>query len=313
MRFYCILFFLLGAPAVFAQKKNPKDSIPDGWRSGGVIALLFNQSAFNAEWQGGGTSNIAGSLNASYDLNYKKKSFSWDTKVIVDYGQTKIKDQAFSRKTSDRFEINSTVGSRIKNTNWNYSVFINFTTQLGKGFVFFEKEVFDDQGELIEEVPARREVTRFFSPAYLQGGPGFLWKKSNNYKINIAPASARLIMVNKMFTRVDRSDPEALAAYTPYFGVEANESLRFELGASMRAYAKFELMENILMENILSLYSDYIESPENVDVDYTLNLALTVNKFVTANFTFQAIYDDNAVNGLQVREVIGLGFKYTIP
>lgn len=295
--------------SLFAQKKKPKDSIPQGWKKGGLVAFLFNQSAFNAEWQGGSTSNISGSISASYDINYNRKSLIWDTKFNADFGLTKIKDQTFSRKTTDRLELNSTISSKINETFWNYSGFVNFTTQLGKGFVFFDREVRDDDGELIEVVPDRREASRFFSPAYLQGGPGFLWKKNDNYKVNIAPATARLIIVDEKFTRVDLDEEGALEAYTPYFGVAANETLRFELGASVRAYAKFPLMENIVMENILSLYGDYIENPQNVDIDYAMNIVLTVNKYVTANFAFQTIYDDNAINGLQVREVIGLGFK----
>lgn len=310
--FLLTLAFCNLTTSLFAQEKKTTDSIPQGWKKGGVIAVLFNQSAFNAEWQGGGTSNIAGSITTSYDLNYKRNAFSWDTKLIADFGLTKIKDQTFTRKTTDRLEINSTVGSQIKETHWNYSAFINFRTQVGKGYEFFDREIRDEAGELIEVVPDRREVTRFFSPAYIQGGPGFLWKKSDNYKINIAPASARVILVNGKFTRVDLDEEGALEAYTPYFGVDANETVRFELGAAVRAYAKFSLMENIVMENILSLYSDYIENPQNVDVDYTMNIALTVNKYVTANFAFQGIYDDNAINGLQIREVLGLGFKYAL-
>ncbi|MFT5751148.1 MAG: hypothetical protein ACI828_001144 [Flavobacteriales bacterium] len=308
-----ILTFICLNTSLFAQKKEkPKDSIAQGWKKGGVIAFLFNQSAFNDQWQGGSTSNISGSLSTAYNLNYNQKSFAWDTKFNADFGLTKIKDQVFPRKTTDRLELNSTISSKIKETYWNYSVFVNFSTQLGKGFIFFDREIKDDDGELIEIVPSRTEVTRFFSPAYLQGGPGFLWKESDNYKINIAPATSRLIIVNKMFTRVNLQEEAALEAYTPYFGVAANETVRFELGAAVRAYAKFPLMENIVIENTLSLYSDYIENPQNVDVDYTMNIALTVNKYVTANFVFQGIYDDNTINGLQVREVIGLGFKSSL-
>jgi hypothetical protein len=36
--------------------------------------LTFNQSAYNKEWLGGGTSNIAGNFSLNYDFNYKKRS-----------------------------------------------------------------------------------------------------------------------------------------------------------------------------------------------------------------------------------------------
>ena len=69
-------------------------------------------------------------------------------------------------------------------------------------------------------------------------------------------------------------------------------------------------MENVTMENILNLYSNYLEDPQNVDVDYTMNLIMKINSSLSANFTFQTIYDDNAFEGFQVREVFGLGINY---
>ena len=151
------------------------------------------------------------------------------------------------------------------------------------------------------------------APGYLQIGPGFLWKKDDNLKVNIAPATSRFIFVNSKFTDVG-SDPLAIEAFNqnPYFGVEANETMRFEFGASVSAFAKFEIMENVAMENTLNLYSNYLEEPQNVDIDYTMNMAMKINDFLSANLVFQAIYDDNAAKGFQIREVFGLGINFKI-
>jgi hypothetical protein len=64
------------------------------------------------------------------------------------------------------------------------------------------------------------------------------------------------------------------------------------------------------MENVLNLYSNYLEDPENIDIDYTLNLMMTVNKWITTNVTLQAMYDDNAAKGFQIREALGVGLTY---
>jgi hypothetical protein len=69
-------------------------------------------------------------------------------------------------------------------------------------------------------------------------------------------------------------------------------------------------MANISAENILNLYSNYLEDPQNVDIDYTFNLVMKVNKYISTNVTFQAIYDDNAVQGFQIREALGVGLTY---
>ena len=41
-----------------------------------------------------------------------------------------------------------------------------------------------------------------------------------------------------------------------------------------------------------------------------MNLNMKINDFLSANLIFQAIYDDNAVKGFQIREVFGVGFNY---
>ena len=128
-----------------------------------------------------------------------------------------------------------------------------------------------------------------------------LWKKSDNLKLNIAPLTSKLVIVDKDLTLPNEA----------YFGVEEGKSSRYELGASLSGYAKFNLMENVTIENILNLYSNYLEDPQNVDLDYTMNLVMTINKYLSANLAFQTIYDDNAFEGFQTREVFGLGVNYT--
>jgi hypothetical protein len=119
--------------------------------------------------------------------------------------------------------------------------------------------------------------------------------------------------VNSRFTDVG-DDPVAIEAFNqnPYFGVEANETMRYEFGASVSAYVKFDLIENVSMENLLNLYSNYLDEPKNVDIDYTMNLVMKVNSFLSANVVFQAIYDDNAVKGFQIRQVLGLGVNFSL-
>lgn len=124
-------------------------------------------------------------------------------------------------------------------------------------------------------------------------------EKSDNLKVNIAPATSKLIYVHKHFTE-----------FGPSFGVEQGDAIRFEFGAAVNAYYKLNLMENVSMENILNVYSNYLDTPQNVDIDYQMNLVMKVNKYISANVNFQALYDDNAVGAFQIKEVFGLGVNY---
>jgi hypothetical protein len=264
-----------------AAASRKTDDIPNGWKKTGNISFLFNQSSFNNEWQAGGASNIAGNIGLNYDFNYKKDKTIWDNKLIAAYGLTKIKGADNATKTDDRLELNSLWGRKAVGY-WYYSAFANLRTQMDVGF----------------DKTATR-ITHAFSPTYIQVGPGMMWKKSDNLKANFAPATSRFIFVHKEFT-VDGTS----------FGVEQGRTNRFEFGASINGYYKFNLMENISVENNLNLYSNYLDKPQNVDIDYQMNVVMKINKYISANLALQTIYDDNAITKVQVREVFGLGVNY---
>lgn len=294
-----ILFALvltLTAGNLFAQDEVAKDSIKDGWKRGGNVLVTFNQSAFNNEWSAGGIGNIAANILVNYDFNYTKGNLIWDNKLIADYGVNKNDGQDDFTKNNDRLEFNSLAGKQIMN-NWYYSFYFNMKTQMDASNITTITQD-DPSTPLINEYNVSRNTTsHFFSPVYFQAGPGLLWKKSDNFHVNISPAAGKLIIVHKEFAGA--------------FGTEAGDTERFELGTAVRGYYKVNLMKNISMENILALYSNYLEDAQNVDVDYTMNLAMKVNKYISANLTFQAIYDDNTQrNGFQIRETFGLGFNY---
>lgn len=270
--------FLLVLVSVNAQETS-NDTIKL-WTKKGNISLLFNQTAFNDKWLGGGTSNLAGNFGLNYDFNYKKGDVIWDNKFIVAYGLAKVKGSKIS-KTDDRLELNSLWGKKAKG-DWYYSLFFNFKTQMDAGY--------DKDGNTI---------SHFFSPAYMQLGPGMLWKKSNNLSVNFSPATAKLIIVHPHFTD-----------FGPSFGVLQGDSSRFEFGASISGYYKFNVMTNISIENRLNLYSNYLDQPQNVDIDYQMNILMRINKYVSANLALQGIYDDNTIKALQVREVFGLSANY---
>ncbi|MFB2120677.1 DUF3078 domain-containing protein [Parapedobacter sp. 2B3] len=292
------LSLLCIALAMVWYARAQETSADTSWRVSGENTLLLNQSSFS-NWAAGGINSFAANLIFNYDFNYKKDKWSWDNKVIAAYGLTKQKSIGW-RKNDDRFVLNSLLGYEATE-HWLYTFYLNFNTQFADGFQYDA----DNNSTLISTA---------FAPAYLSFGPGFAYKKSDNFRFNLSPAAARFIFVT-------HDDLSAQGA----FGVDPGSTSRFEFGASFDAYYKANLMENISVENILKLYSNYLEDPQNVDVDYTLNLFMKVNDYISVNGGLQLIYDDNTLiprqeNGafvpgserptLQVRQVFGAGITY---
>lgn len=295
MKKITLLFALMASAAAGYGQDAPKADTTNNWTIHGENTFLINQSSFS-NWSAGGVNAIAGNLVFNYDFNYKKNKWSWDNKVIAGYGLSKQEDIGV-RKNDDRIILNSLLGYKASEY-WLYTFYVNFQTQFAKGYKY--------------EGNNRTLISNAFAPAYLTFGPGFAYKKSDNFRVNISPVASRIVMV---------FDHEVLGAGGAY-GVEPGKNTRFEFGASLDAYYKVNLVENISLENILKLYSNYLDKPQNVDVDYTANLFMKVNKFVTVNAGVQMIYDDNTdisktVNGitekhkaLQVKQIFGAGFTY---
>jgi hypothetical protein len=282
-----LLALLLTAPLVLAQDDIAKDTTY--WTTKGNFKLLFNQASFS-NWVAGGENNVAGNISLNYNFNFKKDNFTWDNKILAAYGLIQSKNTEFEKKTDDRLEYNSLMGWKANNY-WNYSLLVNFKTQFTKGYKYGK----DENGKEI-----RTEFTNFWSPANLLIGPGMLWEKSVDFKFNIAPATTRFVFVDAKYTLPDNK----------YFGIEEGKSMRFELGFNASGYLRFDLMKNISMEQIVELYANYLEEFKNVDLNYTLNINMKVNKYFSTDLIFQTIYDDNAYHGFQLREAFGFGFNY---
>lgn len=291
MKKIALLLIMLGFTSVNAQETETDTISP--WKSKGNASLLLNQSNFS-NWAAGGENNLSGNIGINYDLNYKKNDWTWDNKLMASYGLVKTNNSPFEKKTDDRLEFNSILGKKASGQ-WSYSAFLNFRTQFTTGYIYGK----DENG-----AETRTENTGFLSPGYLTFGPGMLWTKDQNLKINLAPATSKLTFVDNYYT--------SLPGYVDgtYFGVDANKSMRYELGFYASAYYKLDIMANVTAENILNLYSNYLEDPQNVDMDYTLNIVMKINRYLSTNFAFQAIYDDNAFRGFQTRQVFGLGVNY---
>ena len=114
---------------------------------------------------------------------------------------------------------------------------------------------------------------------------------------------------------------------TGAFGVEPGEKVRSEFGGYVRADFTKEIMKNVKLNSTLALFSNYIEEPENVDVNWEMLVLMKVNKFITVSLNTKLIYDhdidivkdtngdgNNDVNGprTQFKEILSVGFSYKL-
>ena len=300
--FFTVSFFVYSLTLFAQEEEEPDELLPfdaviqsemGGKRTKfyGNTRFNFNQAYFS-NWISGGESALTLLYGLDYNFNYSdRNALVWDSNLLLSLGTTYISGSKYLKKADDRFEINSLVGKQI-NTYWNYSGFLNFKTQLLPGFKFFNQD-----GEELRE-----RVSQFLSPAILQAGLGFYYKKNQDFWVNMSPVSARMIIVSKKFT-------QELEAESKYFGVDFNKRSKFFFGALISGFYKKEIMENIIWENKISVYVNYLEKTQNVDFEWNSNIRFKVNSRISGNFILHLLYDDDLIGKLQVRELLGLGIN----
>ena len=297
MKKFLFVTFVLSSTFLFSQENDKNGA----WKKTGKIAFTMNQSGFS-NWQPGGDNAFSGNLNFNYDFNYEKNGWLWDNKIIAALGISAVEDED-TKKTDDRLEFNSILGKKFSE-NWSFSFLGNFKTQFIDGHDYTDDYIGPGENQ---DFP----ISGFFKPAYLSFGPGFFWKKSDDLTVNFAPITSKFTFLNgEVFEFNEDTGLFDSSNDVRMYGVAPGEDMLYEFGLNVRAYYRTEVMKNISVENILTFYSDYLDNPQNVDIDYTLNLVMKINDVFSTNFTLQAVYDDNSFSGMQVKETFGVAISY---
>ena len=266
------------------------------WKRTGNLKISFGQQHYE-NWVGGGTGKLEVFGRLSQKLTYQNESIVWDNSLDILYGMNKVYEQDL-RKTSDQITFNSIFGKKV-NAEFSYSFFLNLQTQLTNTYLNNNKDPEQDY-----------RVSGFLAPLYIATGPGIMWRKNNNFVLNVAPASLKTTYLSDKIYEFDKSSKSFLSnAEKEIYGVSPGEKINYQLGFYSSIYAKFNVFKNISVENKLSLYSDYLNEPKNIDLDYIMNINFKVNKLISTNLLFQTTYDDDVFSGFQIREHFGVGFK----
>ena len=304
-------FFLFNSVTFFAQDVV-KTTLPDTishWEKKNTVGLDITQIAF-VNWNAGGNSSISGLLKGNFLRKYQKGNLKWVNEMIIRYGVNK-QDGVELRKTDDAFHFNSTLGYRKDTiTNWYSSAKFNFNTQFTNGYSYPN---------------TTKAISKPFAPAYIFLGVGSEYSnKEKKLNVYISPLTMKTTLV------LDQTlaNQGAFGVNKAVYDVDGNllrkgELHRMELGFLVTNYYKKEIYKNIIWENRLSLYSDYINRFGNVDIDWQMQLELVVNEYVKANIGAHFIYDDDIKakeerNGeqvtvgpkLQLKQLLGVGLSY---
>jgi hypothetical protein len=296
-KIYFSLLIVFSVICLKAQTDTTK--VEPNWKVGGVVTLNVSQVSFT-NWAAGGQNAVGGNAFVNLFANYKKNRMTWDNTLDLGYGKIRqgSEDAVIFYKTDDRIDFSSKYG-QYAFEHWYYSGLVSFKSQFDEGF----KAVTDSV-----------RISNFLAPAYLNVSLGMDYKPSDNFTLFISPLSGKITFVM-----------DTLLSSIGAYGVTPGENVRPEFGGYIKTQYKVEVMKNVTFTTKLDLFSNYLNNPQNIDVNWENLLTMKINNFFSANIQFLMVYDDDVKiaydsndDGIndrsgakpQIKQLLGLGLTY---
>ncbi len=267
------------------------------WIKGSIINVGFNRVGLY-NWAGGGQNSMSIQGLTNNYLLLKHQKISWMNQLTLSYGiiRNGFGDSIPWMKNDDRIELTSKFGRKTK-YKWDYTILFNFRTQFEKGF------------NSPEEITENNYFSKFFSPAFPILALGFDYKKDQELSCFISPATMKstIILDETLYSQ-------------GVFGVVAGKKVRLEAGGYLNLnYSKssFLKINDLNLKTNISLFSNYVEQPENIDVTWETLISYKLKKLFSVTFSSYLVYDHDTKiprfnrNGSPVYLLNNQGIPYT--
>ncbi len=277
---------------------------PQFWRFRTEASFALNQGMVT-NWVKGGENSISTALDITWFADYSNKPMLLSSANFarIKYGLIKSGDNDL-RKNIDLLETNSKVNHKAFGK-FDFSGIMLFKTQVSKGYSYPN-----------DSVP----VSKFINPAVLTLGFGLDYKPNKQTSINLSPLSYKATFV-----------PDTASIDQTKYGVAPDRRSKHEPGASFMITNEMRPVKNMVITNRLQLFTNYINNPLNIDVDWEMIFQANINWFTDVRLNTHLMFDDdtktlvfdrdkNPVMGtdgvqkktarIQFKELLGLSFIF---
>ena len=292
-KFFVIAFLIC---LTFASKASEPKNDTSYWKSKYESAIGFSQTTFYNWTKGGEKSSFASNVILNVFKDYTKQNCTWNNYLGIAYGIAKMQSIEQLRKTDDKINFLTKVGlSATKH--WDYTGFFEFKSQFSDGFAYPNDSV---------------HISRFMAPGYFQFSIGMNYKPESYFSVFFSPIGARLSVV---------TDTSLTHRKEGAYGISGDNTTLWQVGGSINAIFKKDIMKNINLMSKLDIFTNYSEKPDKVIIGWENNILMKVNKYISLNFSSMLIYDEKAIpientgkfsEIVQFRETFGVGLAYTI-
>ena len=288
------------------------------WKRGISVGLDFTHLLQVNPKVGAGSNRIGiGSATAGF-ANYRRGRAAWDNKASLLFGVQRFgsgpllngEDRPFE-KAVDELRFTSNYGYKMgPDSEFYYAADLQFVSQLTPTYA----------GNLLSDTTAAGNAVanaRLFSPATILFSLGVSYKPDANWNLFFSPIGSKAIIVADdeiaSIPALRNGQPTGRNIHgTEWRSPTDFENVDYQLGAQFRAqYTNKFLKDRLTFASGLLLYSNYLNDPQNIDVEWLSETGFVIFKGLQLTFTTNLFYDHDVL--VQVTDydapggVVGLG------
>ena len=320
------------AAALSAAEDIPeKVEKPRYWDNKLVTNISFGQT-WLSQWAAGGYNSVTLAANVDASANYAKDKLLGTNRLQLDYGVLYSADKPIFQKNKDRIYLESKWGYETPIKHLAYSASFDFKTQFNNNYAYGTPKSDGETEPTVQDwLNARSLKSGLFSPAYINLGIGLLWTPKPWFSLNFAPLTGGVVIVNEPSLRytygmdmVDGTTDKDVRKATHEAGqFDKFKSVRFELGAQIKADAAWVINDNFSYTTQVALFYNYLTPKVEPRVTWDNKVFWKLTKFFAFTVSTNLIYDPLVLvrdtdkdgqpdaKGVQFKEFAEFGFTYT--
>ena len=318
------------------ESEAPKEPAAKYWKTSLQTKLDLGQTSLT-NWAAGGYNTVSLKTFIDANANYSKGEMFWNNRLQLDYGFLYSADKPILQKTDDRIYLESKWGYTATK-NLYYSAEFSFRSQFSNTYDYPTPSRTLAAGEEYtkqEWKDARVLKSGLFSPAYTNLALGLDYKPLKWLSVNFAPVTGGFVIVDNPLLRSSYSQPlkkeyvnaAALPTLDDGTTIDGNvyKAAKFEFGAQLKVDFKVNVNDNFAFSSQVVLFSDYLDKPQNLRVNWDNRIDWKIAKFFSFTIMTNLIYDDDIIiqtqddikagragkQRVQFKESLSFGFVYT--
>ncbi len=254
-----------------------------GWHHVMVTGLNLTEISFK-DWAQGGENSLSYTAFVNGTSVLDQEKINWSNSYKLAFGQTRLADQGL-RKTDDEIYYEALVLYKL-GAYINPYVSATFRTQFDVGYKY------DASG-------LRTPVSKFLDPAYLTQSAGVAYKPVPELTTRLG-LEVREILTSQFTTFSSDGPPPA-----------PQQTSKVEGGLESVTELAWPFAENMVLTSRLELFSP-LKSMDRIFARNDNLITAKVNKYVSASFGVQFLHDLQASPRTQIKQVLAIGFSYSV-